>query len=148
MSQYRLILSAGSLLAAMLLAAAAAIVTAAHTAAADSGALLRLKPAKHDFGQVAVTHSSSPLVVTVTNKSKTDPVAFTSIVAAEPFSIQSDKCSGSPLAAGSSCKLEVVFSPTAAGKVNGNKGVTFTDSAQDSPQQLDLEGQGILGSFF
>lgn len=138
---------AGWLPVTMLVAAMA--IVAGHAAfAADSAPLLKLKPGKHDFGKVDVTHSSASLIVTVTNKSKTDSINFTSIIAAEPFSIQSDKCSGSPLAAGTSCKLEVVFRPTAKGKVNGNNGVTFTDSAQNSPQQLELEGQGILGSFF
>jgi hypothetical protein len=85
--------------------------------------------------------------VTVTNKSGSAAITFASIVAADTFSIQSDKCSGSPLAPGRSCKLEVVFHPMVSGKVNAPDGLTFTDSAQNSPQKVELDGQGTLGSF-
>jgi hypothetical protein len=34
------------------------------------------------------------------------------------------------------------------GVVSAPNGLTFTDSAQDSPQQVELEGQGTVGSFF
>jgi secreted trypsin-like serine protease len=129
------------------------VLTAVATAlvyaivAADSGAELKLKPDKHDFGPVVATASSAPLTVTVTNKSRTDSITFTSIVAAETFSIQSDKCSGSPLAPGRSCKVEVVFHPLVTGKVNDHNALTFTDSAQNSPQHIELDGQGTVGSF-
>jgi hypothetical protein len=146
MSQSRLILSAGSLLVTILLAVATAIVAGRSVVAADSGAVLKLKPETHNFGKVTATKDSAPLIVTVTNKS-TSPVTFTSIVAADTFSIQSDKCSGSPLAPSKSCKVEVVFHPMVTGKVNAPNGLTFTDSAQNSPQQVQLEGQGSLGSF-
>jgi hypothetical protein len=146
-SQTRLILSAGSLLAAILLAMAAAIVAGYSVVAADQGAMLKFKPDKHDFGNVAATNDSAPLTVTVTNKSASAPITFTSIVAAETFSIQSDKCSGTPLAPGRSCKVAVLFHPMVTGKVSAPNGLTFTDSAANSPQQVELEGQGTVGSF-
>jgi hypothetical protein len=96
MSQSRLILSAGSLLAAILLAVATAIFAGRSIVAADQGPVLKFKPDKHDFGKVTATNDSAPLIVTVTNKSRSAPITFTSIVAAETFSIQTDKCSGSP----------------------------------------------------
>ena len=148
MSQSRLILSVGSLLATILLAVATAIVAGHSVVAADTGAMLKFKPDKHDFGKVTATNDSAPLTVTVTNKSSSAPITFTSIVAAETFSIQSDKCSGSPLAPGRSCKVEVVFHPLVTGKVNDQNGLTFTDSAQNSPQHIELDGQGTVGSFF
>jgi secreted trypsin-like serine protease len=126
---------------------ATAIVAAYSVVAADTGAMLKFKPDKHDFGKVTATNDSAPLTVTVTNKSRSDAITFTSIVAAETFSIQSDKCSGSPLAPGRSCKVEVVFHPMVTGKVSAPNGLTFTDSAQNSPQQVELEGQGTVGSF-
>lgn len=147
MSQSRLILSAGGLLAALLLAVAAAIVAGYSVVAADQGAMLKFKPDQHDFGKVTATNDSALLTVTVTNKSRSAPITFTSIVAAETFSIQSDKCSGSPLAPGRSCKVAVVFHPMVTGKVNAPNGLTFTDSAPNSPQQVQLEGQGTVGSF-
>ena len=146
MSQSRLILSAASLLAAILLAVVAAIVAAHSAVSADSGSLLKLKPDTHDFGQVTATKDSAPLIVTVTNQSSS-AVTFSSIVAAETFSIQSDKCSGAPLPPSRSCKVEVVFHPMVTGKVNAPNGLRFTDSAQNSPQQVQLEGQGTVGSF-
>ena len=146
MSQSRLILSTGSLLAAILLAVAAAIVAGQTSVAADSDAVLNLKPETHDFGKVTATKDSAPLIVTVTNKSSS-AVTFTSIVAAEAFLIQSDKCSGAPLAPGGSCKVEVVFHPLVTGAVSEKQALTFTDSAQNSPQQVELEGQGVFGSW-
>ena len=137
---------AGSLLVSTMILATA-IVAGHSVVAADQGPVLKFKPDKHDFGQVTATKDSAPLIVTVTNKSPS-PVTFSSIVAAETFSIQGDKCSGSPLAPSKSCKVEVVFHPMVTGKVSAPDGLTFTDSAQNSPQQVELEGQGTVGSFF
>jgi hypothetical protein len=135
-------LSGSILVTTMILAMA--IVAGHPVVAADQGPVLKFKPDKHDFGKVTATNNSAPLTVTVTNKSRSAAISFASIVAADTFSIQSDKCSGSPLAPGRSCKLEVVFHPMVSGKVNG---LTFTDSAQNSPQKVELDGQGTLGSF-
>ena len=137
---------AGSLLVTSMILATG-IVAGRSVVAADTGAMLKFKPDKHDFGKVTATNDSAPLIVTVTNKSSSAPITFTSIVAAETFSIQSDKCSGAALAPGRSCKVEVVFHPMVTGKVNAPNGLTFTDSAQDSPQQVELEGQGTVGGF-
>ena len=125
---------------------ATAIAAGGPAVAADSGAVLKLKPATHDFGKVTATKDSAPLIVTVTNKSSS-AVTFTSIVAAEAFLIQSDKCSGAPLAPGGSCKVEVVFHPLVTGPVSEKQALTFTDSAQNSPQQVELDGQGVFGSW-
>jgi Abnormal spindle-like microcephaly-assoc'd, ASPM-SPD-2-Hydin len=125
----------------------ATVLVAGHADAQDSGAALKLKPGKHDFGQVVATTASAPLTVTVTNQSRSASINFTSIVAAETFSIQNDKCSGAPLAPGRSCKVEVVFHPLVAGKVSTPNALTFTDSANNSPQQVELDGQGIVGNF-
>ena len=133
-------------LAIATLAAATALGTSYVALATDSDAVLKFKPGKHDFGQVVATKMSAPLTVTVTNKSL-GAVTFTSIVATETFSIQSDKCSGAPLAPGSSCNVEVVFHPLITGKVSDKQALTFTDSAPNSPQQVELDGQGIFGSF-
>jgi secreted trypsin-like serine protease len=147
MLRFRLTHPVGSFLVAVL-ALATAMVAGHAMVAADSGAELKLKPDKHDFGPVVATAASAPLAITVTNKSRTDSITFSSIVATETFSIQSDNCSGSPLAPGRSCKLEIVFHPLVTGKVNDQNGLTFTDSAQNSPQYIELDGQGTVGSFF
>ena len=147
MLRIRLTRSAGSFLVAFM-AVATALVTGHAVVAADVGAALKLKPDKLDFGPVVATASSAPLTITVTNKSRTDSITFNSIVATETFSIQSDQCSNSPLAPGSSCKVEVVFHPLVTGTVNDQNGLTFTDSAPNSPQHIELAGQGTVGSFF
>ena len=135
-------------------AIAAGTPAVVESASKDSVVKLRIKPDTHDFGKVVVSLDSTPLTVTVTNESKSMSAAgvstsisidFTSIVAVAPFSILSDGCSGSPLAAGSSCEVEVVFTPTTTGKVKIKKGLVFADSAKKSPQSVELEGKGIPG---
>jgi len=137
---------ASSFLATWLLVTIA-IAAGRGVVVADTGGVLKIKPDKHDFGQVVATKDSAPLTITVTNKSESAPVTFASILAAETFSIQSDKCSGAPLAPGRSCKVEIVFHPLVDGKVSDLNARKFTDSAQNSPQQVELDGQGILGGF-
>ena len=45
------------------------------------------------------------------------------------------------------CTVDVAFKPTAKGKVKKKKGLTFTDSAQKSPQHVvELLGQGVAGA--
>jgi len=136
----------GSLLVTALVIATT-VIAGYPAFAADSAPALKFKLGKHDFGKVVATKSSEPVAVTVTNKSKSESINFTSIVAAEPFSIQSDKCSGAPLAPGRSCKVEVVFHPLVAGNVSDRNALTFTDSAPNSTQHVELDGQGIVGSF-
>ncbi len=127
-------------------AVAADLVSAPDTRNSDSAGTLKIKPDRHDFGKVIVPLTSSPLTVTVTNNSKSASIEFTTIVAAPPFSIQSDQCSGFPLTSGNSCKVDVWFHPTTTGKVKDKKALTFTDSAKKSPQHIELSGQGIVGA--
>ena len=103
---------------------------------------LKVKPDKHDFGRVAVGQDSASLTFTATNESQSHAIDFSSIVASPPFKIQSDACSGSPLAARKSCRVEVVFHPTTVGPVMEKNGLTFTDSANGSPQTVNLAGKG------
>ena len=128
------------------LVAAATALVAGYASAQNSDAVLKFKPDQHDFGKVAVTHASAPLTITVANKSQSAPINFTSIVAGENFSIETDKCSGSQLPPGGSCKVEVVFRPISIGSVSDTSALIFTDSAPDSPQGVELDGQGIFGS--
>jgi galactose oxidase-like protein len=144
------------ILVALLIAAAWMVGYNAAVAATPVNALpdakdhragdLSIKPAKHDFGKVIVPLTSAPQTIMVSNNSKSASVEFTTIVAAPPFSIQTDGCSGSPLAAGASCEVAVLFHPTTTGKVKDKKGLTFTDSARKSPQHVELSGQGVVGA--
>jgi hypothetical protein len=126
-------------------AAAADLASAPDGHKFGSPTTLKIKPDKHDFGQVIVPLKSAPQTIKVTNNSKSASVEFTTIVAAPPFFIQTDGCSGSPLTAGKSCNVDVVFHPTTTGKVKDKKALTFTDFARKSPQHVELEGQGIIG---
>jgi len=106
---------------------------------------LKLEPQKLEFGKVIATLNSAAISVVVTNKSKSVSVSFESIVAAPPFQIESDGCSGALLAAGNRCQVGVEFHPTSIGKIKDKAGLTFTDSASRSPQKVELRGEGVTG---
>ena len=113
----------------------------------DSAGTLKIKPDQHDFGKVIVSLMSAPAddEPSPTNRSQLR-LSLRQSLLRRPFSIQSDGCSGSPLTAGASCEVAVLFHPTTTGKVKDKKALTFTDSARKSPQHVELEGQGIVGA--
>src|ERR1700733_11908378 len=98
---------------------------------------------KFNFGQIFVGDISSPQTETITNDSSTTAVTITDITASAPFLISSDNCPTS-LTAGTSCEVGVEFQPTKKGKVKAKKGLNFTDSAQKSPQHIELQGDGVI----
>src|SRR5271155_3849681 len=98
---------------------------------------------KLNFGQIFVGGISSPQTETITNDSSTTAVTISDINANAPFHITSDTCTTS-LAAGASCEVGVDFEPTKKGKVKAKKGLNFTDSAQKSPQHIELQGDGVI----
>ena len=107
---------------------------------------LSFSPGKLNFGDENVGVTSASKTVTVTNHSTTTAVSITSIVVSSPFVMVGGSC-GSSIAAGDQCTVDVAFKPTAIGKVKKKKGLTFTDSAQKSPQHVvQLLGQGVAGA--
>lgn len=138
-----LLISAASMLSSG--AALAAEPAGVIPDAKRSTAALTVRPDRYDFRDVIVTLDSAPLTVTATNDSRSVSIDFTRIVASAPFAIQSDVCSGSPLAPGDSCEVTVVFHPVSAGRADDKKALTFADSAKNSPQHVRLEGRGITG---
>lgn len=93
-----------------------------------------------DFGQVDVGKSSAPKPITLTNVG-TAPLLVTGIVTTGDFSRpQANACFGT-LAINASCVIYVVFTPGLPGTRNG--GLSLTDNALDSPQQLALTGFGV-----
>src|SRR5580700_6180805 len=107
---------------------------------------LSFSPGKLNFGDENVGVTSASKTVTVTNHSTTTAVSVASIVVSSPFIAVGGTC-GSSIAAADSCTVEVAFKPTATGKVKKKKGLTFTDSAQKSPQHVvQLLGQGVPGA--
>jgi hypothetical protein len=104
-------------------------------------------PNKLTFGPLAVGHTSAVKTVTLTNHGNV-ALDFSSILPSADFKASADVCvhgvcgitCGPSIAAGAACTVGVTFSPTAAGAVTGT--LTFTDSAENSPQVVSLTGTG------
>jgi phospholipase C len=90
------------------------------------------------FGNYGLTTTSAPLAVTVTNNGTTAMTMGARTVTGD-FAISSSTCPSS-LKAAASCKVEVVFKPTATGPRTGT--LTINDSATGSPQLVTLSGVG------
>ena len=83
--------------------------------------------------------TNTQLTETVTNTG-TAPLDITEINAGGDYSAPSDTCVGNSVAAGSSCTIDVDFTPSSTGTDNGS--LVLTDNAADSPQTLQLTGSG------
>ncbi len=97
-----------------------------------------LAPASLPFGQVEVGTTSAPLQVSATNSSAV-AVPISSVIITPPFSLSSNSCGTTSLAASSVCQLDVVFAPTQAGPASGS--LTFVDGA--GTQIVELSGTGV-----
>jgi len=115
-------------------------------------ATVTVTPTSLAFGSQALTTSSAPLSVTVTNTS-TGPVNFTGFsVSGEeagdfgvPLPSSSSGCSATgTLAAGASCTINVIFTPQAAGARTAT--LNIADNATGSPQMVALSGTGVTSS--
>lgn len=95
-----------------------------------------LTPATLDLGSVAVGSTSASLPVTASNSGAAVPILGITITA--PFSIKSNACGTSSLAASSLCPMQIQFSPTTRGTVSGT--LTLTDGA--GTQTVALSGTG------
>ncbi len=119
-------------------------VTLSGTGLAPSG--VSLAPASPDnFGAVGVGTASSAQTVTLSNKTGV-PLSLASITTSGDFSVVQGggNCpvgGSATVAAGSSCTVQVKFTPTAAGARTGV--LTVTDDSVASPQTLQLTGTGI-----
>ena len=101
-----------------------------------------LTPIGLSFAGVLVGTSSTAAPVTVTN-SGTAALTISSIVATGDFS-QTNNCTA-PVAAGASCTITVVFTPTAVWSRGGS--IMITDNAYNNPQQaVFLVGMGNSGA--
>ena len=115
-------------------------------------ATVTVTPSSLAFGSQALTTTSAPLSVTVTNTSS-GPVNFagftTSGEDAEDFGVplpnSSAGCSPTgTLAAGASCTINVLFTPQAAGTRTAT--LLIADNATGSPQTVALSGTGVSSS--
>jgi len=98
------------------------------------------------FGNQLVGTTSAASAVTVTN-SGTASLTFTGIAAIGDFAVSASgtSCSTSTMvAAGGSCVINVMFTPTATGSRSGS--LTLTDNASGSPQTVSLSGTGTAPS--
>jgi hypothetical protein len=100
-----------------------------------------LSPNMLVFGTEAVGTTSPPQMVTLTNSGTAAlNIQMVAISGGSDFVIESGTtcANGSSLATGSSCVIQVAFSPTTPGQKSA--AVTITDNAGDSPRQISLAG--------
>lgn len=102
-----------------------------------TGPLMSLSSTSLTFAGQQVATTSSAQHVTVTN-SGSAAMNISSITAGGDFA-QTNNC-GATLAVGSSCTVNVTFTPSAAGARSG--AITITDSAAGSPHSVKLTGTG------
>jgi len=91
-----------------------------------------------NFGTLAVGNTSAAKTVTLTNRGSA-ALSFSNIGTTGAFAIASNTCAAS-LAAGANCIVGVTFTPAATGATTG--ALSFTDSALNSPQTVNLSGTG------
>lgn len=96
---------------------------------------LDLNPTSLDFGDQLVGGTSPSSAITITN-SGSRTVSVSSATASGDFA-----ATGCPaVAAGSSCKVDVTFTPTQMGARTGT--LTIVDTAAGTPQAIALSGNG------
>jgi len=100
-------------------------------------ASVAISPLSLSFPGQTVGTTSAAQTVTLTNNGAS-AVTISSIASAGDFA-ETNSCGGS-VAGGSSCVVQVTFSPKSAGTRVGT--VTFTDSDPSSPQAVPLTGTG------
>ena len=99
---------------------------------------ISLSPSSLTFASQGVDTTSSAQSVTLTNGG-TASLAISSISASGSFA-ETNNC-GSTVGAGSSCTIEVTYTPTATGGSSGT--LSVADSATGSPQSVTLAGTGV-----
>ena len=104
------------------------------------GATARLSADALAFGSQSVGVTSAARAITVTNTGGS-PLSIAASVAGAGYTLASNTCAGTTLAAGASCALGVTFTPGAAGPRPG--ALTVSD-ASDGAQTVSLGGVGVL----
>lgn len=110
-----------------------------------TGTVVSLSPTSIAFGNQNLGSSSAPVPVTLTNNG-VNPLTITGIVTTNlPFTqnntcIPSGAISGT-LAGGTSCTINVTFTPLSAGPIRST--VSVSDNGGASPQSVVLTGTGV-----
>jgi len=106
----------------------------------ETAATATVSPSNLIFpGNTAAGSQSTPQIATLSNNG-TSAIAIGSVVVsgANSNSFQVTNNCGSSLAAGASCSVTAIFTPSVAGTAAG--GIVITDSAGNSPQSISLLG--------
>src|SRR5450432_1002976 len=96
-----------------------------------------LAPTSLTFQSLPITTPSTAQTVTLTNSGNA-PLAISSVQVTGDYA-QTNNCSA-PLAASSSCAINITFTPTVSGTRSGT--LIVSDSAANSPQTENLTGNG------
>lgn len=108
-----------------------------------TGSALSVTGGPLSFGSQAVKTTSAAKKVTLTNKgSASVTMGAINLNETTDFGISSNTCpaSGSPLAAGANCTINVVFKPQTTGAKKG--ALLINDSDPSSPQAVGMTGTG------
>jgi hypothetical protein len=111
---------------------------------------LAVSPSSLTFGPQLVSTATPAQTVTLTNKNGT-AIAFTGVAvsggapaaADTDFASPSNTC-GTSIAAGASCTINVVFTPSTAAVETAN--LVITDADASSPQTVTLTGTGVIAA--
>ncbi len=106
-----------------------------------SGANATLSTTILTFGNQVLGTTSPAQSLTLSNYGTTN-LTIMSIAASADFG-ETDTCSGSSLASGASCTIDVTFKPGAVGSASAT--LSITDDALSSPQIVLLSGTGVTG---
>jgi hypothetical protein len=105
---------------------------------------ISITPDHLDFADQVVKRASKPQRLTVTNtggkKLYINSVALSGDDQ-QDFTVARDTCTGATIDAQKSCVVDVVFAPTATERRKSS--LIFTDNALNSPQTVQLSGNGI-----
>jgi hypothetical protein len=105
---------------------------------------VEVTPASLDFGEQVVKRASKPKRLTVTNTGG-KALYINSVVLGgdnqQEFVLSHDTCTGATIGAQKSCVIDVIFTPSANDKRKAT--LTLTDNAPNSPQNVQLSGDGI-----
>jgi HYDIN/CFA65/VesB family protein len=133
---------------AIALAAILSIVTGATAQVGPSSSsaaktklpAVQVTPKKIDFGKLPAGMTSTPHIVTFTNKSDANLRDPNVEVSGASFHLSPFVCPAT-LPPGDNCQFSVTFTPPSKGEFHGS--LTFTDGGARSPQKVKLKGIGL-----
>ena len=113
-----------------------------------TGPVVALNPTNLDFGNAIVGVASAASTITLSNSGSLglsiSNIGITGTNAADFSQTNSCPSGSNKLAAGSSCTINITFTPGALGARSAT--LTFTDNATDSPQSVALSGTGATAA--